>query len=145
MIGADVAVRAELAADPRSVRAARRLVRGALAGWALDHLEPTAALLVSEIATNAVLHARSTFVVEVLRRADTVRVAVSDTSPQRPQPRRHSVSAGTGRGLGLVAQLASAWGTGPAPSPWCKTVWFDLPLDPALLPEPADDALLTAV
>ena len=96
-------VRAELAAAPSSVRTARAVVTAGLAPW--PHLQDTAALLVTELATNAVLHARSTFLVELRVGADAVRIAVSDTSPVRPQRKRHGVSAGTGRGLGLVALL----------------------------------------
>lgn len=142
MTGAGPAVRVDLEPDPRSVRTARRLVVDAVREWRLDHLEPTAALLVSEVATNAVLHARSPFAVAVSRSRGVVRVEVSDRSPSGPQRRRHSASAGTGRGLGLVATLSTGWGTETASRPWAKTVWFELPVDPALLPDPDEGALL---
>lgn len=140
--GADATVRVDLEPDPRSVRTARRMVVDAVRGWRLDHLEDPAALLVSEVATNAVLHARSPFAVEVSRRRGVVRVEVSDRSPAGPQRRRHSASATTGRGLALVATLSTAWGTEAAARPWAKRVWFELPVEPALLPEPDEGALL---
>lgn len=142
LAGADATVRVNLEPDPRSVRTARRLVVEAVRGWRLDHLEDPAALLVSEVATNAVLHARSPFAVEVSRRRGVVRVEVSDRSPSGPQRRHHSASATTGRGLGLVAAMSTAWGTEAAPRPWVKRVWFELPVEPALLPEPDEGALL---
>jgi anti-sigma regulatory factor (Ser/Thr protein kinase) len=135
-------VRLELSAEPRSVREARGLVRTALSGWDLDHLETSAVLLVSELATNVVLHARTDFVVEAEQRGDVVRVSITDGSANGPARRRHGVQAGTGRGLGLVATLATDWGTATAEHPWAKTVWFELPVDPAALPDPGEGALL---
>jgi anti-sigma regulatory factor (Ser/Thr protein kinase) len=134
------AVRAELASTPSSVRTARALVTTALRRW--PHLRDRGALLVTELATNAVLHARSTFVVEVAVTADAVRIAVSDTSPVVPQRKRHGAEAGTGRGLGLVALLSSASGCDRHDGTYRKTVWCELPLDPAALPEPDEGALL---
>jgi anti-sigma regulatory factor (Ser/Thr protein kinase) len=134
----------ELPGLPQSVSAARRLVVRTLREWDLDALEATAALLVTELATNAVLHARSDLRVQVERRGEVVRVGVSDASPAGPQRRRHGVEAPTGRGLGLVQLLAADWGTEACGqgSSWRKTVWFELPTDPRLLAEPAEGALL---
>ena len=134
-------VRAELAGEPLSVREARRLVARTLREWSLEHLEESATLLVSEVVTNAVLHARTAVCIEVERRAAVLRVTVADGSPRTPQRRRHELSAGTGRGLGLLATLATDWGSGPAEDPWAKDVWFELPLDPDQLPDPPDGAL----
>ena len=136
-------VRADLASTPSSVGSARAVVVAALAG--LPHLQDTAALLVTELATNAVLHARSMFRVEVGQRGGVVRIGVSDTSPVLPRRKRHGVSAGTGRGLGLVAVLSTASGADLlADGPYRKTMWFELPLDPAALPAPDDGALLAS-
>ena len=134
-------VRAELAGEPLSVRDARRLVARTLREWELDHLEESATLLVSEVVTNAVLHARTALCIELERRGDVVRVTVADGSSRRPERRRHGLSAGTGRGLGLLATLAVEWGSGPAEDPWRKDVWFELPVDPADLPNPGEGAL----
>jgi anti-sigma regulatory factor (Ser/Thr protein kinase) len=134
-------VRTELASAPSSVRTARAAVRCALEPW--PHLQDTAALLVTELATNAVLHARSTFLVELRVGPDAVRVAVSDTSPVLPHRKPHGVQAGTGRGLGLVALLSSDSGCQRrTDGTYRKTAWFELPLDPAALPDPADGALV---
>ncbi len=134
-------MRQELVGEPTSARDARRLVRRTLEEWDLSHLEEAAVLLVSEVVTNAVLHARTELAVEICRAGGVVRVTVSDRSPASPQRRRPGLQAGTGRGLGLLAVMATDWGTGPAADPWRKDVWFELPTDPAALPEPGDDAL----
>ncbi|MCW2680670.1 MAG: putative protein kinase/phosphatase [Frankiales bacterium] len=134
-------MRQELVGEPTSARDARRLVTRTLAEWDLEHLEETAVLLVSEVVTNAVLHARTELAVEISRAGDAVRVTVSDRSPASPRRRRPGLQAGTGRGLGLLAVLATGWGTGPAEDPWRKDVWFELPTDPDALPQPGEDAL----
>ena len=137
----DVRVRQELVGEPTSARDARRLVTATLRDWELQHLEDAAVLLVSEVVTNAVLHARTDLAVEIARQDGVVRVTVSDRSPATPLPRRPGLQSGTGRGLGLLAVMATGWGTGPADDPWRKDVWFELPTDPAALPQPGDDAL----
>jgi hypothetical protein len=104
---------------------ARRFVRETLADWACPGLIDDAALIVTELATNAILHARSGFTVGIFRRPDgTVRVAVSDASLGRPRPRRALPSEHGGRGLYLVEVLATAWGTDLLPGG--KVVWAEL-------------------
>ena len=126
-----------------SVRDARRFLTTCLQRWDLEAAVWTCQLLLGELATNAVLHARSTFLVEVAVGARTVRIAVSDTSPVLPHRKRHGVEAGTGRGLGLVELLSIDSGCERHEhGPYRKTVWCELPLDPAALPGPEDGALL---
>ncbi len=137
-----VRMQVDLPGEPASVRAARRLVVRAVRDWSLPHLDDAAALLTSELVTNAVLHARTDLSIEVARHDGVVRVTVRDGSPEQPRRRRHGVSAGTGRGLGLLATLATAWGSEPSGPPHRKAVWFELPVDPAALPDPGDGALL---
>jgi anti-sigma regulatory factor (Ser/Thr protein kinase) len=111
--------------DPEalSVRSARAFV---VASAGAD--EATAArleLLVSEIASNAVLHARTPFVVEVACLPDGgVRVSVSDDSTDLPIARKVPLDATTGRGLLIVDSLADSWGV--VESPGGKTVWFEI-------------------
>lgn len=119
-------VRAELPGQPVSVGHARSLVRHALREWDLEPLQDTVLLLVSELATNAVLHARSDFTVEASRTTEGVRVWVSDRSPRPPAQRHHGPTSGTGRGLDMVASMSSAWGTGAAERPYTKAVWFEV-------------------
>ena len=105
--------RLELPAEPASVRAARVFVTEHLDAWGCNGLTETAALLTSELATNVVLHARTSFAVVVARTTDGARVDVLDRSQVSPVRRDHDLSAPTGRGLALVEHLASSWGETP--------------------------------
>ena len=113
-----------LPAETSSVPTARRFVRTTLEGLGLLAAYEAAELLVSEFVTNAVLHARTEFTVEVLRDGDTVRVSVMDLSPATPRERRYGTDSTTGRGLRLVATLAVAWGVDRTAAG--KTVWFEV-------------------
>jgi anti-sigma regulatory factor (Ser/Thr protein kinase) len=110
-----------------SVPGARQFVAESLAA-----LEPevgqTAALLVSELATNAVVHASSDFAVTVVypTSAGRVRIEVVDGAPGEPTPLRPPPSDPHGRGLLLVASLAQAWGVKRASRRAGKTIWFEL-------------------
>ena len=99
----------ELPATARSVTDARRFVTNALRTWGRGELADTAALLTSEVVTNAVLHARTTVDVVVRQLRDGVTVEVSDGSRLAPQGRRTTPQSTTGRGLALLDQLASTW------------------------------------
>jgi anti-sigma regulatory factor (Ser/Thr protein kinase) len=99
----------ELPATARSVTEARRFVLNALAQWRLDALADTAALLTSEVVTNAVLHARTTVDLVVQRLGDGVAVEVTDGSPKQPRARRATSESTNGRGIALLEQLASTW------------------------------------
>ncbi|MFB4319176.1 SpoIIE family protein phosphatase [Actinomadura sp. 21ATH] len=110
---------------PESVGAARRFVRDALAGHAGPDPVETAALLVSELMTNAVLHARTETEVSVRASGDDVRAAVADRAPGCAlAPRRRHPYADTGRGLYMIERLASRHGVEIGAR--AKTVWFEL-------------------
>lgn len=115
-----------LAAEPTSPRAARRFVAGALSESGLGEVGDLAALLVTELVTNAILHARSPVDLTVDLDPSRLRISVGDASDVIPTPRRHSLDAATGRGLQLVAELAQRWGAEPTPAG--KSVWFELPV-----------------
>jgi anti-sigma regulatory factor (Ser/Thr protein kinase) len=114
---------------PTSIRAARqhvaRLVRPALGAAVADD----AVLLVSELAANAVLHARTPFTVIVGIEADCVRIEVHDESPVPPVPRHPEPLAQDGRGLQIVDATANRWGSDR--QGWGKSVWFELDRDTA--------------
>jgi anti-sigma regulatory factor (Ser/Thr protein kinase) len=121
--------RREFSGDADQVAAARRFVASAIhdGGPARD----VSRLLVSEAATNAVLHSASgnggTFAVQYLISKDLLRVEIHDGGgPTSPQRRVHHLESMTGRGLDLFDALSDRWGVAGTPDGW--TVWFELDL-----------------
>jgi DNA-binding NarL/FixJ family response regulator len=113
--------------DAQSPRAARRFVTEALTGWDDDEgdLTDTVTLLVSELVTNAVLHAGSDVEVMVRLTPTAARVEVTDASTDGVAPRDATADEDSGRGLALVGNLARRWGVRAAPGGG-KTVWFEV-------------------
>ncbi|QNS03285.1 ATP-binding SpoIIE family protein phosphatase [Streptomyces xanthii] len=121
--GADVA-HWELPAEPAQVARARALVRERLAAWGLSGAEYAAELMVSELVTNAVRHARGGPVQLRLIRSGTLLCEVEDTEHTLPTLLNAGPGAEFGRGLRVVARLAREWGTSRTATG--KTVWFEL-------------------
>lgn len=118
-------VSADFSAERSAPCSARHFVAEVLAR--LGHRGATledAQLLVTELATNAVVHAGSPFSVIVRAEGARVRVSVSDTSTVRPTPRDDGPLAASGRGLRLVAALCADWGVDVNAAG--KTVWAEL-------------------
>jgi anti-sigma regulatory factor (Ser/Thr protein kinase) len=111
-------------AEAASVPVARHYVQATLRDLGLSAAWDAAELLVSEVATNAVLHARTEFMIEVLGGGDMVRISVHDRSPTVPTQRTYGTDATTGRGMRLVATLAVAWGVDRHDGG--KAVWFEV-------------------
>jgi anti-sigma regulatory factor (Ser/Thr protein kinase) len=107
-----------------SVPVARRFVRARLSDGVSD--VDTATLLVSEVVTNAILHARTTVTVTVDVADDLVRIAVRDGSPVQPRIHSFSATSATGRGLRLLDRLAKRWGVYADPATGGKVVWFEV-------------------
>lgn len=108
-----------------NVSEARHAVEQALGGWGMDSLVWTAALLVSELAANALLHARTAFTVTLVPLGDGgARLEVRDGSPRLPRTRNYGQDATTGRGLHLLEDLSRRWGVDRSPDG--KTVWAEL-------------------
>ena len=106
------ACRVPLAGEPAAVAAARGQVRAAIAAWKAPVDEDTAALLTSELVTNAVVHTAGGAVTLGIRCArDRLRVDVHDMSPTPPVLTAASPDAEAGRGLMLVAELSAEWGS----------------------------------
>jgi anti-sigma regulatory factor (Ser/Thr protein kinase) len=112
----------ELPPETKSARKARQFVADVIGD--AGTLNDTVALLVSEVASNAVLHARTDFVVTVVLDDSSIRVEVTDGSPLRPMIKQYEADSVTGRGLHLVDAAASRWGV--ESSEPGKTVWFEL-------------------
>lgn len=130
----------DLAPSTDSVPVARRFVRAELADSPAD--VDTAVLLVSELVTNAVLHARSPLTLVVQASDVVVRIAVRDGSPVPPRMHGFSTMSATGRGLRLLDRLARAWGVDPETEG--KTIWFEIGPPETVEWEPFDvDELLT--
>ncbi|MFI5613671.1 ATP-binding protein [Amycolatopsis sp. NPDC051903] len=102
--------------------AARDFTRTALTGWGLLTLADDAVLVVSELATNAVLHGAGAASLRLSHAGSVVRIEVADESAAVPAKR--SSGADGGWGLRLVELLSLAWGV--TPTAGGKVVWCDL-------------------
>jgi hypothetical protein len=101
--------------------AARHFAVATLNAWGAGDLAGDVALVVTELAANAIVHARSAFTVTLSVHDDLLRISVRDAVPLdgaglRPAPRH---------GLAVVAALASRWGVESLGNAG-KTVWVDL-------------------
>lgn len=117
-------VRADFPADPASAGRARRFVDATLREWECDGMVDVAALLVSELVANAVLHAGTPIGVVVRRDSHRLRIEVHDDDPRAPARKHYSSMATTGRGIMLVERLAADWGVRATATG--KGVWFEL-------------------
>ena len=114
--------------DPESAQAARRWVADVLESLGRQDLVDSAELGVSELVTNAILHADPPISVRVRGTKDHPRVEVRDHSQHPPEANPNmtdedSLLSTIGRGLGIVALYSSAWGSEVGPDG--KTVWFE--------------------
>ncbi|MFI7698026.1 SpoIIE family protein phosphatase [Nonomuraea sp. NPDC049480] len=100
----------KLSADPANVSKVRGAVMEQLGRWGLEELEFTTELVVSELVTNAIRYAKAPIEVRLLRDCALI-CEVSDCSSTSPRMRHATTTDEGGRGLFLVAQLASRWGT----------------------------------
>jgi anti-sigma regulatory factor (Ser/Thr protein kinase) len=118
-----------LASGPAAVPAARREVRAAIRAWAVSADPADAALLTSELVTNAVRHAAGPVITLVVScSCGQVRVDVHDTSDALPEVADLPADAESGRGLHLVASLSDEWGFYRTPAG--KAVYFTLASGP---------------
>lgn len=127
------------APTPDSVSDAREFLRGTSREWKVEALADVAILLVSELVTNAVVHAGSPLQVTVCISEGVLEIAVRDNDPRLPSRRRSddqrravpsaetrmlAEEAESGRGIVLVDALAEEWGVARLSSG--KQVWFRL-------------------
>lgn len=130
----------DLEVDPQAVRLARRWVGDVFAELGRDDLVDSASLGVSELVTNALLHADPPITVSVRGTRAHPRVEVRDNSHDRPEANPNiteddSLLSTVGRGIAMVAMFSASWGSEIAADG--KTVWFEP------TPEPMDELDLT--
>ncbi|WP_406287664.1 ATP-binding protein [Embleya sp. NBC_00896] len=114
---------ATVEAVPRARHALRRVLAERVPDGPLDTLE----LLLSELVTNAVQHSvvGRTVAIAVLRRENSIRIAVVDNESAPPEPGDAvDLLDEHGRGLLLVEAMAEEWGSYPVPDG--KVVWCDV-------------------
>jgi len=129
-----------LAAEPGSPGAARRFVRDLLLETGHDDWSEAASLAVSELVTNAVLHAHSDIEVVGDVTEEHLRLEVRDDNPTLPAARSYDDHATTGRGLELVAAVTLSHGVESLGSAG-KVVWCCIG-GPSLADDMSPDELL---
>jgi hypothetical protein len=112
---------------------ARHAVTGALGGLVSEDCLDVTVLLISELVTNAVMHADTAVDLQVWADESRVRVEVRDGSSLPPELRHCGLEATSGRGMRLLESLSTRWGVQPTAGGKC--VWFELAVDQ----EPAFD------
>jgi anti-sigma regulatory factor (Ser/Thr protein kinase) len=112
----------QLSAEPASASLAREFVCSQLSNAGLPDLVDDLRLVVSELVTNAISHARTPSTVVLERSGSCVTLTVRDCSPSLPLLGAADSMAAGGRGLGIVDVLSRDWGvTSPLGEP--KSVW----------------------
>jgi anti-sigma regulatory factor (Ser/Thr protein kinase) len=119
-------LRRTLPPTAESASVARWLVNDLLKNEVDDDTRDTAALLTTELVSNAIRHTRDELVVSVRLAGGTLRVGVADSSHRRPQLVQVGRRDTSGRGLHLVEAMADRWGVDPDARGLGKTVWFEL-------------------
>jgi anti-sigma regulatory factor (Ser/Thr protein kinase) len=123
--------------DTSTPGAARRFVRQALEAWGRSELIDAATLVTSELATNAVLHARRGPIEVTIacgeRNDDELQIVVADNAVDRlPIWRRPTTTSRSGRGLRIIDATAVRWGITVTPDQ--KRIWCDLAAEPCATP-----------
>ncbi|MFL6133474.1 MAG: ATP-binding protein [Nocardioidaceae bacterium] len=124
MVGSQIAWSHTTTLDPTPVSAAQ--ARGFVSRHLIDHrllrmVDPVR-LVASELATNALTHARTAFKVTLSGQDDTVLLTVSDYSASLPAAHDAQVMDSRGRGLSIVAVVSTEWGWREDKA-GAKTVW----------------------
>jgi anti-sigma regulatory factor (Ser/Thr protein kinase) len=112
-----------LPTDPAAVSAGRHQVSDQLSTWGLGDFAFTTELMVSELVTNAIRHARPPVRLRIILERNSLTCEVSDGSSTSPHLRRARTFDEDGRGLFIVARLAERWGTRYDRD--SKTIWAE--------------------
>jgi anti-sigma regulatory factor (Ser/Thr protein kinase) len=120
----------DLAGESADASTARHATRDFLGGRLPDGTCDEVLLLVSELVTNAVLHARTPLTVRMHLDTGHLRIEVEDGGDGAPDVHHASHDEVRGRGLQLVAAISTRWGVrsrrDDRPG---KVVWFELDVD----------------
>jgi anti-sigma regulatory factor (Ser/Thr protein kinase) len=116
-----------------SVAESRKFVTEALADCPID-IQDAVILMVSELSTNALMHATTGFAVRIERVAAHLYVEVSDMGEGEPVLQSPRAKDPHGRGLLIVRELSDDWGMIAEPGQPGKAVWFTVSLQRAELP-----------
>jgi hypothetical protein len=96
-----------------------------LAEWHLSTLDETVSLLVTELVSNGVRHARTQLQLILTLHGSCLRIALQDGDTHPPVAReRHEFTVG-GFGLTLIESLSTEWGI-DIDDGVGKTVWFEI-------------------
>ncbi len=118
--------RLRLIPAPACVGQARQFSRNWLDCAGASELADVVTLLVSELVTNVVLHARTDCELTLEHRGNRLRVSVADEDPAIPVRKPHDVRAGSGRGLVMMEAMALESGlerTSRGKQVWCELGW----------------------
>ena len=107
-----------------SARQARTVVKDACLRWDEPKLVGSAALVVSELVTNAAMHAHTIMTLQIRLRLCHLHIAVFDGAATHAQARQAGPDSSGGRGLHLVHAMSAAWGSTSLPTG--KVVWSAL-------------------
>ena len=110
--------------SPDAPAVARHFAVGTLHDWGAGDIADDAALVVTELAANAIVHAHSAFTILLSARDDPVRISVRDASPL-PSAQDAALAPAPLHGFGAVDALASRWGVESLGTAG-KTVWVEL-------------------
>ncbi len=134
-VGQSVLAEAEvhLPEDLTSAALARRFTSSTIADWELVDLTDDALVIVSELAANAVTHARSASRLKLLLKPSALRIEIADEGTGTPEPQPLSDHQEHGRGLFMIGFLSTAWGM-EAVGRRGKLVWAELARRPEVLP-----------
>ena len=120
--GQDAVLRLRLAHEETAPAEARRAVAASLHAWGVpDWLRDDVVLAVSELVTNAVIHARPPIALRLSVNGPEVVLEIQDRTLLRPRRRRPDDADEHGRGLNILEAVSSSWGIRSVPGG--KAVW----------------------
>jgi anti-anti-sigma regulatory factor len=112
--------------SPAAAALSRATIAAACGAWRLAHMADRAQLIVTELVSNAIVHARTEMKLQVVLRDPYLHIALADGSRRAPRRLPGGGRAFGGRGLILVETLSAGWGSTPTRDG--KVVWATLRL-----------------